>query len=160
MYRLLLILFCLPALTVQQQYEKVITGELEHDVLTTDPELKLWCNKGYEEYKLETAHRPMLSSQLANKQVTVVLGTWCSDSQHLLPQLMKLLDEIQYPVQQLTLYGIDKEKKTPADIVTRYKITNVPTVIISDSNEREIGRITETPVKSLEEDLASILAKQ
>ena len=94
-----------------------------------------------------------LESFLADKKIVVVLGTWCSDSQELFPRLLKVLNLISFPPNVLTIYGVNKNKTVPENIITKYKITNVPTFIVFNSDGTEQGRIIETVKESVEIDL-------
>ncbi len=89
--------------------------------------------------------------------VTLVLGTWCSDSKSYVPRLMRALRDAGNDKLQVKLVGVDNQFHKPVDTVQPRQITNVPTVII-ERDGHEIGRIVETPAsKTIEEDLAAIL---
>lgn len=150
---LLLALFFAKA-DAQKNDNKVATGTLLRNTFTTDKEFKEWFLEKYENYPVNTALQSRLATALNNKKVVVVMGTWCSDSQELVPALFKVLDSISFPNADVHVYGVDREKKTPATVVSKYKISYVPTIVLIDTTGNETGRITENPAKSLEEDLA------
>ncbi len=141
----------------QKDFKKVITGELNRSIFSTDEELKQWFPKEYSKYKPKASSVKNLQKQLEGKKIVVVLGTWCSDTQELFPQLLKILDLIGFPKNALVIYGMDKGKTTPADIIARYKIEKVPTFIVFNNAGKETGRIIETVDDSVEEDLEAIL---
>lgn len=92
------------------------------------------------------------------KETTVVIaaGTWCGDSKHYVPQLLRALHDAGNPRIHIKLVGIANKFVEPADFVKQRDIKKVPTVIV-ERKGREIGRIIETPVAStMEEDLAAI----
>jgi thiol-disulfide isomerase/thioredoxin len=90
--------------------------------------------------------------------VTLAFGTWCPDSKNYVPRLIKALRAAANDKIQIKLIGIDNQFHEPVAVVQPRRITNVPTVIV-ERGGREIGRIVETPAsKTMEEDLASILA--
>lgn len=150
---LLLALFFAKA-DAQKDYNKVATGTLLRDTFTTDEEFKEWFSEKYESYPVNTALQSRLATALNNKKIVVVMGTWCSDSQELVPALFKVLDSVSFPSADVHLYGVDRGKKIPATVISKYKISYVPTIVVIDAIGNEIGRITETPTRSLEEDLA------
>lgn len=156
---ILVVSFSLLQLSVsaQEKYKKEITGKLPLKIFSKDAELKLWFGKEYESCHPDQSVLKNLKQHLAGKKITVVLGTWCSDSQELFPRLMKVLKEIHFPLNDLRIYGMNKKKTIPAKIVAKYKITNVPTIIILNADGTEKGRITETVTVSVEADLESIL---
>lgn len=120
-----------------------------------DEELQQWFPNNYDDYTVKENYLPALKNALAGKSILIVIGTWCSDSREQFPALMKILDAVGFPENNIRIFGVDRDKKQPDYITGRYKITNVPTFIVIDYEGNETGRITETPVKSLEEDLVN-----
>jgi hypothetical protein len=91
--------------------------------------------------------------------ITVVMGTWCDDSRIHIPHLYKILDEINYPTEEILLIASDEEKKTESDELEGLAIDLVPTIIFF-RNTSEVGRIVEAPQQSIEEDMLNILTSQ
>jgi thiol-disulfide isomerase/thioredoxin len=89
----------------------------------------------------------------------VFIGTWCDDSHYLLPKLTKVLQLAGYPLTGVTMYGTDRDKKTKNGEQAQYGITLVPTIILL-KNGKEAGRITESALKSVEEDLAKMVSEK
>jgi hypothetical protein len=87
----------------------------------------------------------------------VVLGTWCSDTKEQLPKLIKVLQQIGYPVQSFKLIAVDRNKKLPKNL-RQFSTPSVPTVFVLEKNIMT-GKIVETPFKSIEEDLLEILKR-
>jgi hypothetical protein len=115
-----------------------------------------WLKEGYNAYKPDTNDIKYLSAQLPKFRMVVFIGTWCSDSHDMLPRMEKVLDMCSYSMSLYRMYGVDREKTTNQGEHKLYKITNVPTIILMDS-ETEIGRITETVKKSVEADLVNMI---
>ena len=88
--------------------------------------------------------------------ILIVLGTWCGDSQEQVPQFLKVIDKMKFPEERLVIVGVDREKESEDMEMSNYDIVLVPTMIVFKGRE-EIGRITETPETTLEQDLLSIL---
>jgi len=88
--------------------------------------------------------------------ITLILGSWCHDSHREVPRFIKILDEIRFPFQKLTMNALDTKKNSPDYDAKSNNVNRVPTAIIY-RNGKEIGRIIETPNKSLEKDLLKIL---
>jgi len=97
-----------------------------------------------------------LNGRLNGVSITIVLGSWCKDSQEQVPRFIKLLDMLQYDFHQLRMIGVDSRKMAYIFPLDDMKIEKVPTFIFYRDN-REIGRITETPGKSLEKDMLRII---
>jgi len=70
----------------------------------------------------------------------------------------KLMDKVEYDSSKITVYCVDRDKKTEKGETDNLNITLVPTFIIYRDG-MEIGRIIETPKVSLEADLLEILNK-
>jgi len=117
-----------------------------------------WLRIGNHGYSPDDETITYLSSSLDRYTMVVFMGTWCDDSHNLVPKLEKVLQMTKYPMGQLTMYGVDRAKVTIRGENTKYNITFVPTIILF-RNGTEVGRITESVKKSVEEDLAAIIAK-
>ena len=98
-------------------------------------------------------------TEVINKvQMTVVFGTWCSDSRLQMGRLYKIFDQTGYKDVNLTIIGVNRDKLALSINIENLKIERVPTIIVYQ-NGKELGRIVESPKKSLEEDLWKILRK-
>src|ERR1041385_9004206 len=102
----------LPGFT-QEKFKKVITGKLDLKIFSNDAELKQWFEKEYKAYHPDSSVLNDLRDRLIKKQIVVVLGTWCSDSQREFPRLMKVLDLLQFPMAGLRIYGVNNNKSLP-----------------------------------------------
>ncbi len=89
-------------------------------------------------------------------RIEVFYGTWCGDSRSHVPSFLKVMAMTNNPNIEISLWAVDRTKKEPADLVTSRRIVRVPTFIVYD-DERELGRIVETPATTIEEDLFRIL---
>lgn len=134
-----------------------LTGELtEAKVWETVP---VW-RAGMDNHKPDAKALATIKACDKETNITVIFGTWCGDSKHYVPQLLKALHEANNPKLKIKLIGIDNQFSQPTDVIQPRKLINVPTVII-ERGGREIGRIIETPATaSVEEDLAAILQEK
>jgi hypothetical protein len=119
-----------------------------------------WFQKNYEDYKVDETLLNFLTQLLQNKRITIFLGTWCGDSKREVPRMLKILDAAKFDNDQLQLIMVSNQagmyKQSPQHEEAGKNIIRVPTLIIY-GNEKEIGRIVEYPVQSLEKDLVSIM---
>jgi thiol-disulfide isomerase/thioredoxin len=99
-----------------------------------------------------------LSLNLADVSIKVVLGTWCSDSRREFPRFMKVLSALNFPMERLMIIGVNRSKTCIEAGVGKGFVDFVPTFIVY-KNEVEVGRIVETPIKSLELDFYSIVSE-
>ena len=117
-----------------------------------------WLREGFKEYSPEGKALNYLQFYLKNYSLILFLGTWCDDSHYLVPRLEKVLKLIQYPLDELMMYAVDRTKVTKDGANKIYNLVKVPTLIVL-KNGKEVGRITENVSNSVEADLAAIVAK-
>jgi thiol-disulfide isomerase/thioredoxin len=113
----------------------------------------------YSQYTPALSETEKLPSLMEGVTITVVMASWCGDSREQLPRFFKVMDEAGYPSGALTLIGVNGSKTAPGIDLSSYAVKLVPTFIFYYQG-KEIGRITETPVKSLETDILEILQKK
>lgn len=91
--------------------------------------------------------------------VLIFGGTWCHDTQNILPVFYRLVDKSGYPESRITVVGVDRQKTAPHDWHKTWNITLVPTFIILQ-NGKEMGRVVEYgQTGNVEKELADIVAK-
>ena len=88
----------------------------------------------------------------------VFFGSWCGDSRREVPKFLKVTDLAGIPQERILLYRLDRSKQSPDGLAEKCRIERVPTVV-AFAHGQEIGRITETPLVSMEADMLSILAR-
>ena len=116
-----------------------------------------WFDVSYKEHTLDTATVATIKDNLAQTDITLFMGTWCEDSQRETPAFYKILDLAGIDAGTVKLITVSEEKDTPQGLEKGQNITNVPTIILSKKG-KELGRIVEYPIESLEKDLAKILS--
>ncbi|MFL6291514.1 MAG: TlpA family protein disulfide reductase, partial [Thermoanaerobaculia bacterium] len=98
-----------------------------------------------------------LAAVAPGAEVTVFLGTWCSDSRREVPRLWKALAEAGFDVPfEVHYIGVDRGKKEPASELSANDVRYLPTFIVRRDG-RETGRIVETSPNGIERDLLSLL---
>jgi thiol-disulfide isomerase/thioredoxin len=117
-----------------------------------------------QEYQLEKArYQPQreyldkLKTLTTDVQILIFLGTWCPDSQREVPRFLKIMELVQNSHLTFKLFGLDRSKRDADGLAEKYQIEFVPTFVVLQDDE-EIGRIVETPIVSIEQDLVEILA--
>jgi thiol-disulfide isomerase/thioredoxin len=120
----------------------------------------------------ESSYEPLagpvefLASSDAAVEIEVLFGSWCGDSLEHVPHLLKILERAEAaraargagPLPIHTRFiGLDREKTHPTEFVEGKGIERVPTFLVY-AEGREVGRVTETPVGRLEEDIAALVA--
>jgi len=120
---------------------KVVKGFLSRQELATDTAFA-WFNKNQKDY---TPDQKALQAIRAHKDSINVIafgGTWCHDTQFILPKFFALADAAGLSPDRITLIGVDHNKKSIQHLSEAFHITNVPTLIVM-KNGQEIGRVIE-----------------
>lgn len=114
-----------------------------------------WFTPEYSNYQVDkNTLDSLMLEDLTNIKIIVVIGTWCHDSQRETPRLVKILKYIKFD--NTVAIGVNREKQAEGTEVPDLNIEFVPTIIVYQEN-KEIGRIIETPKESLENDLFMII---
>ncbi len=142
--------------TVPHDGSEMMLGETNREGLQMDA-FKAWFKPGYSEYKVNSETLASLKPLLKDVNITVFMGSWCEDSHRDVPQLYKILDEANFDESKLRVISLDEDKKSPEGIEKEFDIHNVPTIILY-KNKKELGRIVEYPIQTLEKDMLSILS--
>ena len=116
----------------------------------------IYFKSQYDVYSPADVYIKKLEEKIDDVEITIVLGTWCSDSQREVPRFYKVLNEAGYNDKRVKVIAVDKNKEAIVVDISDMNIKRVPIFIIY-KNEKEIGRIVETPKKSLERDLWNIV---
>ncbi len=122
-----------------------------------DTSFSEWWNSAYNKYEVDSAAVEELKVKLQDVDIKIVMGTWCSDSRREVPHFYKILDEINYPTEKVTLITVNRDKRGLENEVEGLEIHFVPTFIFS-KDDKELGRIVEMPYNTLEEDVLEILS--
>jgi hypothetical protein len=124
------------------------------------PPYGTWFNANYAAYKVDSPVAESLRSALTSKRFLIFMGTWCGDSRREVPRMFKLLDYCGVKASQIQLILVSNEqanyKQSPGHEEQGLDIHRVPDLLVYSDN-KELGRIVESPVASLEKDLAVIL---
>ena len=115
-----------------------------------------WFSRGASGYKPDTTAVKYLKARMAPYEMVVLMGTWCDDSHTQIPRLYKTLTAASFPMSRVTMYGVDRGKQAKNVEHKIYSLDKVPTIILY-RNHQEVGRIVESPKKSIEADLAAMI---
>ncbi len=120
---------------------KMLVGVINRTLLATDTAFG-WFNENSKYGQPD----PIAVSifQLEKRKFTMVVfgGTWCEDTQNLLPKFYQLVNASGYPESQISLIAVDRKKQTINDLNKRFNIINVPTFIVLKEG-KEVGRVVE-----------------
>ena len=109
--------------------------------------------KGYDDYV------PLQLNTVKYDDINVVVffGTWCHDSKRELPKALKIFNKIGINDENIELVAVGLDKKEPLGRAAKLNLMYTPTLIFFRGS-KEIGRIIEKPVISLEKDIELIIS--
>ncbi len=136
-----------------------LLGKIDKTGLTSS-NYKHWFLSQFNDYQLNEEVIDKIQSKLRKYDILVFMGTWCGDSRREVPRFYKVLEAAKFPMDQLTMIAVSRKptmyKQSPGHEERGLNIHRVPTFIFYKKG-KEIHRIVESPVKSLEEDILNIL---
>jgi thiol-disulfide isomerase/thioredoxin len=137
--------------------KEILFGNCDLNGLTTPP-FDEWYYEEFNSYEpdIELLNNLESSGGLAGVDITIVMGTWCSDSRREVPRFYKLFENLDFNIDDIKLINVDTKKEAEGTTVSELNIERVPTFIFKRGGE-EIGRIIETPDESLEADMLKIV---
>ena len=136
--------------------EPLILGYCSASIIIDSLFKDTWTTE-YNNYQPDYENLDKLEGKLDNIIITIVFRSTCSDSREQLPRLFKILNELNYDVNSITLIGVSREKQGLSSEAEGLEIELVPTIIFYKDGY-EIGRMVETPAENLEKDLLKILS--
>ena len=142
----------------RQSKTKMLVGLSNRIGLEQDP-FAVWFNKEYAAYAINKEAIQVIKNDSENLSIMLFMGSWCGDSRREVPRIYRILEAVSFDKSRLTLINLDRTKSSPKGKEERLNIHHVPTLILY-RNGIEIGRIIESPIKSLEKDIAAILTDE
>lgn len=136
----------------QKTDKPLLRGQLKFKDITTESAYP-WIHDDYQANERVVAK---LKKLLPKYRLVVFIGTWCEDTQLLLPQLYRTLQDASFDFNALEMYGLNRKKEGLNSEHQIYNIKLVPTIIIMD-RFKEVGRIVESVNTSIEKDLLDLL---
>jgi thiol-disulfide isomerase/thioredoxin len=148
-----------PKYTVVADTETVVMkGVLTRNILEKEKAFT-WMTENRKYGSADAGAVKIFSQQKDLFTVLIFGGTWCHDSQNILPVFYRLVDKSGFPDNRITLVGVDRQKTAPHNWHTTWNITMVPTFIILQ-NGKEMGRVVEYgKTGNVEKELADIVTK-
>ncbi len=136
----------------------MLVGKEDRKALQIAP-FNVWYTPNYENYTVDGESLAAIQKGLDGVSITTFMGTWCGDSKRQTPRMFKILDQVNFEDQNLELITVDRTKQNPKEYTDGKNIMRVPTFIFVKEG-KEIGRIVERPVETLEKDMLKILTSE
>lgn len=126
---------------VERPNEKTMKGIISREVLQSDTSFH-WYDLNLKGYTPNANAVAGLKRNADSIQLLVFMGTWCEDSQNIIPKFFAITDDASFSKDRVTLIGVDRQKKTFSHLTEALNIINVPTIIVM-KNGKEMGRVVE-----------------
>jgi thiol-disulfide isomerase/thioredoxin len=126
---------------VERPNEKSYKGTLTKELILADTTFK-WYAMNRNGYQPNADALQGLQKGKDSLQLLVFMGTWCEDSQFIIPKFFALTEAAGFSNNRITLIGVDRNKKTYSHLTDALNITNVPTIMVM-KNGKELGRVVE-----------------
>ncbi len=136
-----------------------LVGKINLDGLTSGS-YQNWYRSNHEKYSVDDKIVSPIKDELKEHKILVFMGTWCGDSKREVPRFMKILESADFPMESLKMVAVDRRKehykKSPGGEEWGLSIKRVPTFIFYKDG-KEVNRIIESPITSLEADIKAIV---
>jgi tetratricopeptide (TPR) repeat protein len=164
----ILLLLCTASLVAQPINNEVnadgkspkLLGKINQEGLSNNSYAS-WFLKNHSAYEPNSEIISQIKDELSEYTIELFMGTWCGDSKREVPRFYKVLEVSGFPMERLTAVAVDRDsafyKQSPGGEQEGKNIHRVPTLIFY-KNGVEVNRITESPVTTLEADIAEIIA--
>jgi thiol-disulfide isomerase/thioredoxin len=132
----------------QKEYEvstdssgKMLKGVIGRDVLENDTAFR-WFHDNQVGYTPDAETVAILKARGTELKFVVFGGTWCEDTQNLLPKFFSLMDAAGIGNNQLMIVAVDRQKKSTNHLPETMHLKNTPTFIVLN-HDVEVGRVVE-----------------
>ena len=120
---------------------KNLKGTITRDALEKDTAFK-WFKENMKWGQADANAIEVFKNKASTFSLIVLGGTWCEDTQNLLPVLYRLIDKSGYPENKVTLVMVDRKKQSLDSLPQQYQLKSTPTFIVLHDG-KEVGRIIE-----------------
>ena len=120
----------------------VLKGIISKYALQNDSTFNNWYNSNQSIYDPPKDIVNAMEAAKEKFQFVIFGGTWCEDTQFILPRFFKLQEQSGFPDQRISFFGVNRAKQTLGNLAAAFNITNVPTIIVMKDG-KEVGRVVE-----------------
>ncbi|MEJ7558909.1 MAG: thioredoxin family protein [Pedobacter sp.] len=146
--------------SVQTIHEKtMLVGDCTLEGLIAFPGFTHYYDKENDGYQPDEETIGALKPLVQGLKIVIVMGTWCGDSLRQVPRFLKVIQELEIPENDVKIIAVDQTKRSFEEQVAVLNIDKVPTFIFSFDG-REVGRIVEMPMETLEKDWYYLLTNE
>ncbi len=122
--------------------ELILQGIVNKYLIQNDTAYGKWYRSSAAIYTPDTSILSAFGKSKGKLQFVVFGGTWCEDTQFVLPKFFTLQEKSGVPDNMITFFAVNRAKKSLGSIAEAFNITNVPTIIVMKEG-KEVGRVVE-----------------
>ncbi len=122
--------------------ELILRGIINKYLVQNDTAYGKWYRTSYNMYTPDTAILSAFEKYKSKVQFVIFGGTWCEDTQFVLPKFFKLQEKSGVPDNAITFFAVNRAKKSLGSIAEAFGVVNVPTIIVMKDG-KEVGRVVE-----------------
>jgi thiol-disulfide isomerase/thioredoxin len=138
---------------------KVLRGVLSRSLIENDTSFK-WFKENMQYGTADASAVAAFKQKAGQFSILIFGGTWCHDTQNLLPKFYRLADKSGLPETNISFVGLDRKKTTVLHLQIKWKIVSVPTFIVVNKKGYEVGRVVEYGKSgNMEKELGEIVGK-
>ena len=139
--------------------DNILIGQINLDGFKNAP-FNEWFDEEYAVYQVDDSTLTTMDKDdfMDNVKITMVLGTWCGDSRREVPRFYKILESLEYDLENMKVICVNRSKTAEGTEVDQLDIQRVPTIIFYREG-LETGRIIESTQESLEKEMVGIVNK-
>lgn len=120
---------------------KVLRGTINKYLVANDTAFK-WYFTNQKGYTPDSLALDVFNRNRDKVHFILFGGTWCDDTQYILPRFFKLQELSGVPDSTITFFAVNRKKEALGNIAAAFNITNVPTMIVMTGG-KEAGRVVE-----------------
>ena len=121
--------------------EHILRGIINKYIIQNDDSYK-WYRQSQTGWRPDSAILNAFENARGKVQFVVFGGTWCEDTQAVLPKFFALQEMSGIEDTAITFFGVNRAKKSLGSITEAFNVKNVPTIIIMKDG-KEVGRVVE-----------------
>ena len=110
--------------TVDNNNVTILKGIINKNDIATNAAFAGWYSGNQTTYNPDTSITNTMTTSKNKVQYVVFGGTWCEDTQSILPKFFKLQEQSGVSENNISLYAVDRNKKTLGNIEDRQLIIN------------------------------------
>jgi len=122
--------------------EHLLKGLVDKYVIQKDTAYDGWYKNSQSIFKPDTSMIGAMQRAKGKVQFVLFGGTWCDDTQFILPKFFKLQEMSGVADSAVTFFAVNRAKKSLGNIADAFNVVNVPTIIVMRDG-KEAGRIVE-----------------